>query len=345
MSPHHDSPKKNRFIGSVQSGLKVAQAARLHDIPQSTASSIWHKFKDTGSTHVRPQTGRPAKVTPHLTREIVHKSKKNCRLPLRDLANTLATNLSTSTVCNVLAGEGRHRRKARKAIFLNKAHRMARRAWAVRNKHMTHADWRHVIWSDESYFYLGGNRGTVYVTRSAAEAYDEDCLIPTFLQSPIRLMVWGCIMEGRKGPLVILDYPGGKGGGMTAGRYQNQVLDGPLHDFYQQMSEERGIVVFQEDGASCHRAKSTKAWLKRNSVISFAHPAKSPDLLLIESVWHIMKSKIRAQTHLPTSLKGLKVAVLKAWDDITPDEINAHVKHMEDRVKAVLAAKGGHTRF
>jgi hypothetical protein len=58
-----------------------------------------------------------------------------------------------------------------------------------------------------------------------------------------------------------------------------------------------------------------------------------------------MKSKIRAYAHLPISLKELKVAVLKAWDDITPDEINAHVKHMEDWVKAVLAAKGGHTRF
>ena len=210
---------------------------------------------------------------------------------------------------------------------------------------MTHVDWCRVIWSDESYFYLDGNRGTVYVTRSAEEAYDENCVIPTFSQSSIRLMVWGCIMEGRKGPLVILEYPGGKGGGMTAARYQDQVLDGPLHDFYQQMSEEQGLVLFQEDGASCHRAKSTKAWLKKNSILSFAHPAKSPDLSPIESVWHVMKSKIRARACLPTSLEGLKAAVLDAWDDITPEEISVHVKHMQDRVKAVLAAKGGHTKF
>ena len=83
---------------------------------------------------------------------------------------------------------------------------------------------------------------------------------------------------------MILKYPGGKGGEITAAQYQNQVLDGPLHDFYQQMSEERGLVLFQEDRASCHHAKSTKAWLKWNSILSFAHPAKSPDLLPIESV-------------------------------------------------------------
>ena len=58
-----------------------------------------------------------------------------------------------------------------------------------------------------------------------------------------------------------------------------------------------------------------------------------------------MKSKIRACSRLPTSLEELKVTVLKAWDKITPEEINAHLKHMEEQVKAVLAAKGGHTRF
>jgi hypothetical protein len=58
-----------------------------------------------------------------------------------------------------------------------------------------------------------------------------------------------------------------------------------------------------------------------------------------------MKSKVRARARLSTSLEELKAAVLNAWDDITAEEINAHVKHMEDRVKAVLAAKGGHTKF
>ena len=44
---------------------------------------------------------------------------------------------------------------------------------------------------------------------------------------------------------------------MTAKQYQDQVLNGSLHDFYQEMSEECGIVVFQEDGAPSHHTKST----------------------------------------------------------------------------------------
>ena len=98
--------------------------------------------------------------------------------------------------------------------------------------------------------------------QSASEGYDEGCLIPTFKQSSICVMVWGCIIGGKKGPLVMLEHPGGHGGGMTAKRYQEQVLEGVLRDFYQQMSEERGLVVYQEDGAPCHCAKSTCTWLQ-----------------------------------------------------------------------------------
>ena len=72
-------------------------------------------------------------------------------------------------------------------------------------------------------------------------------------------MVWACIMQGSKGPLV-LDYPGGRGRGMTADRYQSQVLEAEVHDYFMQMAEERGQVVFQQDGALSHQAKSTLAW-------------------------------------------------------------------------------------
>jgi hypothetical protein len=50
-------------------------------------------------------------------------------------------------------------------------------------------------------------------------------------------MVWGCIMKGVKGPLIILEDLGGKGGRMTAARYREQVLEGALIDFHQDMKD------------------------------------------------------------------------------------------------------------
>jgi len=71
----------------------------------------------------------------------------------------------------------------------------------------------------------------------------------------------------------------------------------------------------------------------------------SPDLNSIEPPWKTLKDKIRARSHPPTNLDELKHAVREAWDQITPDEINQHILHMEDRVVAVLAENGGHTMY
>jgi hypothetical protein len=181
--------------------------------------------------------------------------------------------------------------------------------------------------------------------RTAEEEFDENCAIPMFKQSAIQVMVWGCVMKGKKGPLVVLEYPGGRGGGMNSERYQTQVLNAHLFDFYQQMSEERGLVFFQQDDTPSHHSKSTLTWLAQNSVDIFLHPASSPDLSPIKPLWKTLKTYIRARPHLPTNLDGLKAAVREAWDQITETDIDKHVKHMQARVQAVLKANGGHTKF
>ena len=107
------------------------------------------------------------------------------------------------------------------------------------------------------------------------------------------------------------------------------------------MSEEWGVVVFQEDRASCHCAKSTKAWLKRNSILLFAHPAKSSDLSPIESVWNTMKSKVKACAHLPISLEELKAVVLDAWNDITTEKINCSCEAYRGLCQGFSGSKGG----
>ena len=144
--------------------------------------------------------------------------------------------------------------------------------------------------------------------------------------------------------MVVLEYLGGKGGGMNADRYQEQVLKRKLYDYYMERMEEMGQVNFQQDGALSHTARSMTVWLAQNSIKKFPHPPSSPNLSLIEPLWKTLKNYIRGWPHLPSSIAELKKAACKAWDQITED-INAHVKHMNDQVQAVLAAQEGHTRY
>ena len=152
-------------------------------------------------------------------------------------------------------------------------------------------------------------------------------------------------MKGRKGHLVALEYPGGQGGGMTAKQYQDQVLEPVLKPFYEQMTTERGQVLFQQDRASGHRAKMTVAYLDSHVIKLFPHPTKSPDMSPIEPLWNTLKKFIHKCPHIPTNLDKLIQAAWEAWDEITEANIDAHVKHMGDRVKDVLKVKGGHTWF
>ncbi|KAF5353056.1 hypothetical protein D9758_008811 [Tetrapyrgos nigripes] len=158
-------------------------------------------------------------------------------------------------------------------------------------------------------------------------------------------MVWGCIMKGKKGLLVVLEYPGGKGGGMNAKRYIEQVLEGKLEQFYEDMRSDRDGVVFQQDGTLSHTAKSMKKWLRDHGITLFPHPPSSPDISPIKCVWHELKKLVRAREHPPTLTEGLIAAVKEAWDMIAVEDIDKYVNRMDDIVDAVLKAKGGHTKY
>ena len=146
-----------------------------------------------------------------------------------------------------------------------------------------------MIWSDECYIHLDDKSGQVYVTCQANEEYNENCVIPTFKQSSVLVMFWGCNMKGRKGPLAVLEYPRGRGGGMTAQRYISHVLEAHLNSFYHQMKEERHAIKFQQDAVPSHTSNLAKRWLADHGISAFPHPPSSPNLNPIEPVWHELK--------------------------------------------------------
>ncbi|KAL5480898.1 hypothetical protein ACEPAI_9839 [Sanghuangporus weigelae] len=158
-------------------------------------------------------------------------------------------------------------------------------------------------------------------------------------------MVWACIAYNFKGPLIILDYPGGRGGGMTAARYQEQVLLPFLIPVFHQLRLARPGVLFQQDNARCHTARATKKCLQDNNIPQFPHPPTSPDVNPIELVWFDWKNNIRArQTPIETK-EELKRAAQEAWDALTIEQINQQINFMPKRVAAVVFAEGGNTGY
>jgi transposase len=72
-------------------------------------------------------------------------------------------------------------------------------------------------------------------------------------------------------------------------------------------------------------------------------PPQSPDLNPIEQVWDFVKSRLEESDRV--TVKTIWKELEKAWDMITPELIQRYIGTMADRCRAVIQAKGGHTRY
>ena len=227
--------------------------------------------------------------------------------------------------------------------------------WARENRER---EWRTVIHCDETVLELGERPGPKHVTRRPGEEFLPENIQPTFRSGRKSIMLWGCVAEGCKGPLVRLELEkdlvqdGQKGkagrgaGGLNGEQYVHQVLEGPLFEFYTTLNKERGgRMVVVEDGAPAHRSKVANEAQRHLGIRSLTHPPNSPDLNPIEPIWGVLKSRVAARPGSQKSLDTLWKAAQAVWEEMTEEEMGEIMGSMPGRVKAVLKAKGGYTRF
>lgn len=340
-----DSPRKNRLVGAWEVHKNIRRVCRDHKIPYETGRGIIRKYRETGSTTNKQRSGRPPIFSAPEKVQIVEMAVENCRKPFRDIGNEITPSASESTVSRIVGEAGYGRRVARKVPFLTQKQKDRRLAWALDHRSMTDPDWHKIGWSDEAYVCLDDKKGTVWVTRRPGEEFLDECCVASVPQSSVRAMVWGIVAKGVKGPLIVLEYPGGRSGGMNADRYIEQVLEGAVEPFMRKMGRHRPGFQFQQDGASAHRAVKTRKWLDEHCMPIFPHPASSPDVSPIEPVWKLLKKYVRAHRPRPATYEQLCSVILDAWSKISTDEIDRYITRMPRVVEAVISANGGHTRY
>lgn len=198
-----------------------------------------------GSGRKRKTNSRTDKALQRMCLKDRFKSAVRIRAELKDYHQV---DLSAETIRRRLREIGLYGRRPAKKPLLTKKMKDTRLTWAKKYKNWTKEDWRRVIWSDESKFNLLCADNFPYVRRSGGERFNEECTIKTvkFAQSQ---MVWGCFSFYTLGPLHFVD------GTMNAQKY-GQVIKEFLVPAIEEHLSITDEVIFQDDSAPCHRAKS-----------------------------------------------------------------------------------------
>lgn len=173
-------------------------------------------------------------------------------------------------------------------------------------------------------------------------------------------MIWGAIL-GDGGKKIIVIWEKDNWGSITARTYINDILIPRLQPFWLQESQRtQQNLWLMEDGAPAHIARSTQVRkLFPSSFISnyiqnvrdqfgipsLNWPASSPDLNPIENIWSILKRRLHDRRPRPRGKAAITEAVLEEWDLITEEDIDKCIRNMSERIEAVIAANGGHTRW
>ena len=170
-------------------------------------------------------------------------------------------------------------------------------------------------------------------------------------QDGVSVMIWGCFIGDRLGPIVFID-----------GTVNKEVYVGMLEEYFLPFLnavyiDEPTPREFQQDNARPHVAKITRDWFKplaeKYDLKLMQWPPNSPDMNPIEHIWEHVKRELHRQYSDTFSLSGssefikttLRQRLYKVWWDIGPDVLKTLLESMPKRAKALLKAAGWYTKF
>ena len=152
-------------------------------------------------------------------------------------------------------------------------------------------------------------------------------------------MFWGCLFGGHKGLLIPIE------GNLNAQGYRDLLENKILTWISKKRRQTRRPIVFQQDNAPAHTARICQEWFASNNLEVMDWPSNSPDLNPIENLWSILKYRLGQRTPKPNNKAELITACQEIWEEILPNERLKLVDSMPSRISAVLASKGGPTKY
>jgi transposase len=325
---HEHTAKTYRDIASVV-GVSLATVSRVIKLKHETGSV---------SPKRKGNCGRKKKTSHRDDAYLIRQSKKDPRKTSDALNLDLkekGIQISSSTVRRRLIAVGRIARKPVTKQLLTKAMKGKRYKWANKYKNWTKDQWRKVLFTDESHFFVQGQRSQ-HVRRSQGEKL-RDCHIDQYVKHPQKKMFWGCFSYYGVGRLQPIE------GMMRSPQYIEVLRMKVIPELEKTYPDGTGIL--QQDLAPCHTSKMVKKFMTEQQIQVLDWPGNSPDVNPIENLWAICKSRLRGVDC--TTTEKLIQALIQVWyrDPKISSDCSKLVDSMPNRVQMLLKNSGSHIRY
>lgn len=195
---------------------------------------------------------------------------------------------------------------------------------------------RPILFTDESRFCLDFHDGRRRVWRARGERFMDEFVTQHDRFGGGSLMVWGGISYDGTTELYLVQWT------LTGVRYKHEVLHPIVRSFASAIGED---LVLMDDNTRPHRARAVTAFLEQECIQCMDWPALSPDLNPIEHAWDLLQRRLSARDIQPQTLPQLAEALADEWSRIPIQEILNLIHSFPRRCRAVVAARGGHTRY
>ncbi len=320
--------------------MKQRAIGRQYGITQGQVSKILKRNAQRGVPSPIPRPGRPRRTTRRDDRQLHRlvrngrtKSANQLRAGWQQLTNVP---VSRRLVNQRLVQAGYRARRPLRKPRLTRQHCQHRLQWAREHRQWQPGHWNHVIFSDKSRFLVYRQDGRVRVRRQVHEAYNKDCIVPRVQAGGGGVTVWAAFHAGGKTDLVVLN------GNLNQFKYR-AILEETLLPFAR--AAFRGNFVFQDDNARPHRARMIQHFLADRGVEHMEWPAMSPDMNPIENLWAELTRQIDNLDQQPPSVRELQQAIVTEWQAIPVQTLANLVNSIPQRVRTLLNARGGYTKY
>lgn len=314
----------------------VQQLCERFHCDRRTAQRLVAKYRQTGSVDDRRRQPRQRVSTERDDRALIRMSSRNPAFVARQLQQQWriyhAVPASVATVKRRLCSAGLYGRIAIKKPLLTARHRRTRLQWALERRTWTVEQWRQVCFSDESPIQYVASAQRRYVRRRRGAATQLQHVRPTVHAASGKLQVWGAFTQNGIRSLVRFY------GRLNAAAYQDMLREHVLP-----LNLPQHGLIFQQDNATCHTARTTLRFLQQNDIDVMPWPPQSPDLAPIENLWSYLQNRLDClEIH---SVNDLWESALREWRDIPQEIIDHVIESMPRRIEMVIAAKGGPIRY